>query len=210
MTRKISAILATISLALLLLISGTARTAPQQSAGQTQSAAQQSKPQQQPAGPLEYQESDIAARNWPTEAVRASQAMVVSDNPLADAAGIEILKHGGNAIDAAVAVAFALAVVEPRAGNIGGGGFMLVRLANGKTEFVDYREEAPAASSRELYRKADGTYDNRGGNGARAQILRQTEASASDGARDSPGGWLPGERQTRHFPARFAKAARAI
>jgi gamma-glutamyltranspeptidase/glutathione hydrolase len=159
MTRKISAILATISLALLLLISGTARTAPQQSAGQTQSAAQQSKPQQQPAGPLEYQESDIAARNWPTEAVRASQAMVVSDNPLADAAGIEILKHGGNAIDAAVAVAFALAVVEPRAGNIGGGGFMLVRLANGKTEFVDYREEAPAASSRELYRKADGTYD---------------------------------------------------
>ncbi|HUK29788.1 MAG TPA: gamma-glutamyltransferase [Candidatus Acidoferrum sp.] len=165
MTRKISAILAVISLALLLLITGTARTAPHQSVSQaqatsqSQSTAQQTGQSQQSAGPLEYQESDIAARHWPTEAVRASQAMVVSDNPLADAAGIEILKHGGNAVDAAVAVAFALAVVEPRAGNIGGGGFMLVRMANGKTEFVDYREEAPAAASRELYRKADGTYD---------------------------------------------------
>jgi gamma-glutamyltranspeptidase/glutathione hydrolase len=158
MNRRFSALLALFSLALLLLLTGTARTAPQQSAP-AQSNPQQSKQTQQQAGPLEYQETDIAARNWPKEATTASQAMVVSDNPLADAAGIEILRKGGNAVDAAVAVAFALAVVEPRAGNIGGGGFMLVRLANGKTEFVDYREEAPMAASRELYRNADGTYD---------------------------------------------------
>ncbi len=160
MTRRFSAILALFSLALLLLVTGAARTAPQQ-ASQQQSASQPSKQaqSQQPAGPLEYMETDIAARNWPTEATRASQAMIVSDNPLADAAGIEILRKGGNAVDAAVAVAFALAVVEPRAGNIGGGGFMLVRMAKGKTEFVDYREEAPAAANRELYRKPDGTYD---------------------------------------------------
>jgi gamma-glutamyltranspeptidase/glutathione hydrolase len=88
---------------------------------------------------------------WPKTAVRAPQAMVASDEPLGSQAGIEILKRGGNAIDAAVAVAFALAVVEPAAGNIGGGGFMLVRLGNGKTNFFDYREVAPTKSSRDMY-----------------------------------------------------------
>ena len=115
----------------------------------------------QPATQLEYRETDVAARSWPKDAVRAPQAMVVSDNALADKAGLEILKKGGNAVDTAAAVAFALAVVEPRAGNIGGGGFLLVRLASGKTVFVDYREEAPASATRELYRKPDGTYDGR-------------------------------------------------
>ncbi len=85
--------------------------------------------------------------------------MVATDEPLGSAAGVEILKQGGNAVDAAVAVAFALAVVEPAAGNIGGGGFMLVRLADGRTNFFDYREVAPAKASREMYIRPDGTLD---------------------------------------------------
>jgi gamma-glutamyltranspeptidase / glutathione hydrolase len=97
--------------------------------------------------------------NWPSAAVRASKGMAVSDEKLASEAGVEIMKKGGNAVDAAVAVAFALAVVEPEAGNIGGGGFMLVRLANGRTSFVDYREIAPKKASRDMYMRADGTFD---------------------------------------------------
>jgi gamma-glutamyltranspeptidase/glutathione hydrolase len=97
--------------------------------------------------------------NWPSAAVRPSKGMAVSDEKLASEAGAEIMKKGGNAVDAAVAVAFALAVVEPEAGNIGGGGFMLVRLANGRTSFVDYREIAPKKASRDMYMRADGTFD---------------------------------------------------
>ncbi len=93
--------------------------------------------------------------DWPKEAVRAPKAMVVSDEQLASAAGAEIMKRGGNAIDAAVAVGFVLAVIEPEAGNIGGGGFMLVRMNDGRTKFLDYRETAPAAASRDMYAKMD-------------------------------------------------------
>jgi gamma-glutamyltranspeptidase/glutathione hydrolase len=96
---------------------------------------------------------------WPAEAVRAPHAMVVSDEAEATAAGVEILKKGGNAVDAAVAVGFALAVVQPAAGNIGGGGFMLVRMADGRTGMVDYRETAPGRASREMYVRPDGTLD---------------------------------------------------
>jgi gamma-glutamyltranspeptidase/glutathione hydrolase len=96
---------------------------------------------------------------WPQQAVRGGHGMVASDEQLGSQAGVEILKRGGNAVDAAVAVAFALAVVEPAAGNIGGGGFMLVRLADGHTTFFDYREVAPAKASRDMYIKPDGTLD---------------------------------------------------
>ena len=85
--------------------------------------------------------------------------MVATDEELGSQAGVEILKRGGNAVDAAVAVAFALAVVEPAAGNIGGGGFMLVRLNNGKTTFLDYREVAPGKATRDMYIKPDGKLD---------------------------------------------------
>ena len=88
--------------------------------------------------------------------VAARQGMVVSSEPLASAAGLEILHAGGNAIDAAVAVGFALAVTHPEAGNIGGGGFMLIRLADGNSVVVDYREEAPAAATRNMFLDANG------------------------------------------------------
>src|SRR5438046_4444052 len=99
------------------------------------------------------------ARGWPAQAVRAGHGMVATDEELGSEAGVEILKRGGNAVDAAVAVAFALAVVEPAAGNIGGGGFMLIRLANGKTSFLDYREVAPGKATRDMYIGKDGKLD---------------------------------------------------
>lgn len=77
--------------------------------------------------------------------------MVVSDSTIASEVGAEILRKGGNAVDAAVATGFALAVVFPSAGNIGGGGFMVVRMADGETVAIDYREMAPAAAHREMY-----------------------------------------------------------
>jgi gamma-glutamyltranspeptidase/glutathione hydrolase len=88
---------------------------------------------------------------WPKQAVRGTHGMVAADEQLGSQAGVEILKRGGNAVDAAVAVAFTLAVVEPAAGNIGGGGFMLVRLADGRTSFLDYREVAPGKATRNMY-----------------------------------------------------------
>jgi gamma-glutamyltranspeptidase/glutathione hydrolase len=96
---------------------------------------------------------------WPQRAVRAPHGMVATDEALASGAGLEILQHGGNAVDAAVATAFALAVVEPAAGNIGGGGFLLVRMADGRTSFFDYRETAPGKASRDMYIGLDGTLD---------------------------------------------------
>jgi gamma-glutamyltranspeptidase / glutathione hydrolase len=90
------------------------------------------------------------------EPVRAAHGMVVAQEPIAADAGLAVLKEGGNAVDAAVAVGFALAVTHPMAGNLGGGGFMLVRLANGKTTFFDFREAAPGKANRDMYLGPDG------------------------------------------------------
>jgi gamma-glutamyltranspeptidase/glutathione hydrolase len=88
--------------------------------------------------------------------VHATHGMVVSVNEYGSAAGVEVMKQGGNAIDAAVATGFALAVVHPSAGNLGGGGFMLIRLKDGQTHFIDYREAAPARASATMYQDAHG------------------------------------------------------
>jgi gamma-glutamyltranspeptidase/glutathione hydrolase len=86
----------------------------------------------------------------------APNAMAVSNSPLASAAAVEILQKGGNAVDAAVALGFALAVTWPEAGNIGGGGYMVIRLADGRTAAMDYREIAPLAATRDMYLDANG------------------------------------------------------
>lgn len=121
-----------------------------------------------PQSPQSQQPREFRARQkeskaaWPVAPLRAVHGMVVSDEQLASDAGMEILKKGGDAVDAAVAVGFVLAVVEPEAGNIGGGGFMLVRLRDGRAKFVDYRETAPARATRLMYRKPDGSDDPEG------------------------------------------------
>jgi gamma-glutamyltranspeptidase/glutathione hydrolase len=82
--------------------------------------------------------------------------MVASTSEIASRVGVQILQRGGNAVDAAVAVGLALTVTWPAAGNIGGGGFMLIRRASGATEIVDYRERAPLAATRDMYLDKDG------------------------------------------------------
>ena len=91
--------------------------------------------------------------------VRARHGMVVTQEAAASRVGLEILQQGGNAVDAAVAVGFALAVTLPRAGNIGGGGFMLIHMADGKTVAIDYRETAPAATDKAVFLDANGKAD---------------------------------------------------
>jgi len=87
------------------------------------------------------------------------RGLVVSQERLASEAGAQVLREGGSAVDAAVATAFALAVVHPAAGNLGGGGFLLSRPTSGQASFIDFRETAPAAAHPRMWLKADGTYD---------------------------------------------------
>jgi gamma-glutamyltranspeptidase / glutathione hydrolase len=86
-----------------------------------------------------------------TEAVRASHGMVVSANIIASRVGMEVLRNGGNAVDAAIATGFALAVVHPTAGNIGGGGFMVIRFPDGRATAIDFREKAPLGAHAQMF-----------------------------------------------------------
>ena len=94
--------------------------------------------------------------NFAREPVRARHGMVASTNEVASRVGVDIMKRGGNAVDAAIAVAFALQVTHPAAGNLGGGGFMMIRLKDGRTTAIDYREMAPAAAHRDVYLDKNG------------------------------------------------------
>jgi gamma-glutamyltranspeptidase/glutathione hydrolase len=102
----------------------------------------------------------VIPADWPfasdTAPVRAEHGMVVSTDGYSSEVGVGILRAGGNAVDAAVATALALAVVNPEAGNIGGGGFLLLRLADGRAAALDFRERAPRAASRDMYLDANG------------------------------------------------------
>jgi gamma-glutamyltranspeptidase/glutathione hydrolase len=115
--------------------------------------AQSPKPVQD-AAPDDASQTALVLKN--DEPVRARHAMVVTVHHLATDAGVGILKTGGNAVDAAVAVGFALAVVYPFAGNLGGGGFMLIHEHTGKDIFIDYREKAPLAATPDMYLDAKG------------------------------------------------------
>ncbi|MBU2408628.1 MAG: gamma-glutamyltransferase, partial [Gammaproteobacteria bacterium] len=88
--------------------------------------------------------------------VAARNGMVVTAQHLATRVGVDVLKRGGNAIDSAVAVGYALAVVYPAAGNLGGGGFMTIQLADGRKTFLDFREKAPLAATANMYLDKDG------------------------------------------------------
>src|ERR1017187_7852000 len=98
--------------------------------------------------------STVAAA--PLRPTHAPHAIVTSVHELASRAGVEMLRSGGNAIDAAVATGFALAVVYPQAGNLGGGGFLLLRTLTGETHFIDFREKAPAGATENMYLDAHG------------------------------------------------------
>ena len=118
--------------------------------------------------------------------------MVVTAQHLASEVGVEVLKKGGNAVDAAVAVGYALAVVYPNAGNIGGGGFMTIRFKDGKSTFLDFRERAPLAATKTMYLDKDG----KPGEGRQPRRLsRRRRAGLRRRLRD-------GAREIRHAVAR--------
>lgn len=119
----------------------------------------------QQAGPVAQDYSAGIPATWPfpldVTPAAAPNAMVATDAPLATGVGVQVLRDGGNAVDAAVATAFALAVVYPEAGNIGGGGFMVTRMADGTSAALDFREKAPLAATRDMYLDAAGDLTDR-------------------------------------------------
>ncbi|HLB91856.1 MAG TPA: gamma-glutamyltransferase, partial [Terriglobales bacterium] len=108
----------------------------------------------------------VTAAAAPMRPTHAEHAIVASVHELASRAGVEMLQAGGNAVDAAVATGFALAVVHPQAGNLGGGGFMLLRNANGKVHFIDFREKAPAAADENMFLDPQGNVIPRSSSGS--------------------------------------------
>jgi gamma-glutamyltranspeptidase/glutathione hydrolase len=117
------------------------------------------------------------------EPVRARHVMVASVHEEASRVGAEVMRAGGNAVDAAVATGFALAVVHPAAGNLGGGGFMLYRTARGETHFLDFREKAPAAASRDMYLDKQGNASDQSRYGYRAAGVPATVAGLVEAER---------------------------
>jgi gamma-glutamyltranspeptidase/glutathione hydrolase len=106
-------------------------------------------------------QTEGADRKTAANVVQAEHGMVASNDPLATDIGVRVLQSGGNAIDAAVATAFAMAVSYPEAGNIGGGGFIVARFADGRTAALDFREVAPARATRDMYLDANGNVTNK-------------------------------------------------
>lgn len=155
------------------------------------------------------------AADWPFPAdrapVRAIHGMAVSTDAYASSVGRDILRAGGNAVDAAIAIAFALAVVNPEAGNIGGGGFMVVRFADGTSAALDYRERAPQAAHRDMYLDGDGNLTNASLLGHRAVGVPGSVAgmwAAHQRFGSLPWGWLvdPGVRLAEGFVVRDRQA----
>ena len=126
--------------------------------------------------------------------VRAKQGMVASVDALATQVGVDILKQGGNAVDAAVAVGYALAVTHPQAGNLGGGGFMLLRTKDGNTTAIDFREMAPAGATRDMFLDEQGNADAK----------KSLTSHLASGIRYAGyrGGFLAGAGEIRHDAAK--------
>lgn len=109
-----------------------------------------------PVASFNRQTPPYALASASRDPVRAPHGMVATTNSIATEIGVDVLKRGGNAVDATIAVAFALAAVFPVDGNLGGGGFMLIRLRDGRTTAIDYRETAPTQATRDMYLDAKG------------------------------------------------------
>ncbi|HWT31512.1 MAG TPA: gamma-glutamyltransferase, partial [Propylenella sp.] len=112
------------------------------------------------AAPSFAQDATIYSAMDRVHPVWAENGMVASQEALATQIGVDILEAGGNAVDAAVAAGFALAVTLPQAGNLGGGGFMIVHTASGETVAIDYREKAPGAATRDMFLDVAGEADS--------------------------------------------------